>query len=311
VEIVSTGAINWDVNLFVDTLEPGGLELPVHRITRVPGGKAANVAVAAARLLGPGRAGILGAVGDDQIGRSHREIFANEGVDLKGLHILKEEESGQAYILIDKRGRNQIFTHFGANSALRPELIDRPETVSLLDSAKVLIAMDPPLEYTASLFRKKRRDVTVVWCPGVRSLGHEREVLGLLGSVNYLVLNEQELASLTKKSDPSDAYATLTSYSKSLSLVATFGDRGCMLVREQGKNLIPGVHLEEVGLKVVNTVGCGDAFIGCFASGLVDGLDPVGALRRANMAGAFKATRAETRGSPTMKELISFSKLFE
>ncbi len=67
VEVVSTGAINWDVNLFVDTLNPGGVEIPVNRLTRVPGGKAANVAVASSRLLGKNRAGILGAVGKDEI----------------------------------------------------------------------------------------------------------------------------------------------------------------------------------------------------------------------------------------------------
>jgi len=54
----------------------------------------------------------------------------------------------------------------------------------------------------------------------------------------------------------------------------------------------------------VNTVGCGDAFIGAFASAKVDGFDDIEALRHGNAAGSFKATRKETRGGPTKKELV-------
>jgi len=54
----------------------------------------------------------------------------------------------------------------------------------------------------------------------------------------------------------------------------------------------------------VNTVGCGDAFIGGFASAKVEGLDDIEALRHASAAGSFKATRKETRGGPTREELV-------
>jgi sugar/nucleoside kinase (ribokinase family) len=55
----------------------------------------------------------------------------------------------------------------------------------------------------------------------------------------------------------------------------------------------------------VNTVGCGDAFIGTFAAAKVEGLDDMSALRRGCAAGSFKATRKETRGGPTAAELKS------
>ena len=61
--------------------------------------------------------------------------------------------------------------------------------------------------------------------------------------------------------------------------------------------------LKKRGMSVVNTVGCGDAFIGAFASYKYLGFDDVDALVRANVAGAFKATRPETRGSPTRQQL--------
>jgi sugar/nucleoside kinase (ribokinase family) len=66
---------------------------------------------------------------------------------------------------------------------------------------------------------------------------------------------------------------------------------------------LDAVPLERLGLQVVNTVGCGDAFIGAFAVAKVNGLDDIEALRQGNAAGSFKATRKETRGGPTRVEL--------
>ena len=56
VKVVVVGTINWDINLFVKRFAAVGEEVPVERVERVPGGKGANVAVAAARLLGRGEA---------------------------------------------------------------------------------------------------------------------------------------------------------------------------------------------------------------------------------------------------------------
>lgn len=307
-ELISTGAVNWDVNLFVSTINPGGMEIPVQKITRVPGGKAANVAVAAARILGKGRAGILGAVGDDDIGRAHRRIFADEGVDTSCLVVMKGIESGQAYILIDPQGKNQIFTHFGANASLNPEFLSNEEVRSAIKDAKVLIAMDPPLEYTKELFKIAKHKDTIIWAPGVRSLGNEKEVLAMLSDVDYIVLNEQELRSLTGRTEPQDAYDILKKYSATLTLIATFGERGAILLNKKRRVMVEGIDLSRLGMRAVNTVGCGDAFIGNFGSALVEGCDEREALERGNAAGALKATKLETRGSPTLAELRSFLK---
>ncbi|UCH58001.1 MAG: hypothetical protein JSV18_03625 [Candidatus Bathyarchaeota archaeon] len=62
-------------------------------------------------------------------------------------------------------------------------------------------------------------------------------------------------------------------------------------------------HLERLGRRVVDTVGCGDAFIGTFAASKVMGLEDDEALRRGCAADSFKATRKGTRGDPTSYEL--------
>jgi len=64
-ELLVTGALNWDINLFVKRLAQPGEEVVVERIERVPGGKGGNVSVAAAKLLGPGKVALMACVGND------------------------------------------------------------------------------------------------------------------------------------------------------------------------------------------------------------------------------------------------------
>ncbi|RLG04408.1 MAG: ribokinase, partial [Thaumarchaeota archaeon] len=103
VELICCGAINWDINLFVERLPRAGEEVRVRVIERVSGGTAANVSVAAARILGPGRVAFIGALGGDEIGARQLRILEDEGVDHSGVLIVEGVESGQAYITIDER----------------------------------------------------------------------------------------------------------------------------------------------------------------------------------------------------------------
>ncbi len=49
VDLVCCGAINWDINLFMERLPRTGEEVAVGELQRVSGGTAANVSVAATR----------------------------------------------------------------------------------------------------------------------------------------------------------------------------------------------------------------------------------------------------------------------
>ena len=67
---------------------------------------------------------------------------------------------------------------------------------------------------------------------------------------------------------------------------------------------IPALPLHTMGLQVVNTVGCGDVFVGAYAAGLAQGLEQSHALLEASAAAGLNATRAETRGGPNQNELV-------
>jgi sugar/nucleoside kinase (ribokinase family) len=67
IDLICCGAINWDINLFLDRLPRRGEELPVKEVKWESGGTAANIVVSAARILGPRSVALIGAHGEDSI----------------------------------------------------------------------------------------------------------------------------------------------------------------------------------------------------------------------------------------------------
>jgi ribokinase len=308
VELICCGAINWDINLFVDRLPRTGEEVQVKEIQRVSGGTAANVAVAAARLLGPNKVSFIGALGEDQIGLRQTEILRDEGVDDRGVLRVPTEESGQAYISIASDGSNEIHTYFGANLSLTGANMKDPERLNLIKDAHICVVMDPPLEAAESLANLCRENnVTVIWDPGVYAVKGLDALIPTLKNTDYFVLNLLEYESLLGTSDPKEVSERLRSEAEKVKAIIKRGAEGCTICLDDygERTEISAVPLTKLGLEVVNTVGCGDAFIGAFAAGKVQDLSDIEALRMAVAAGSFKATRKETRGGPTIDELNS------
>jgi len=307
VKICVAGAINWDINLFVERFPQIGEEVPVQKITRIPGGKGANVAVAVARLLGPGEAALIGCLGRDSIAEQQIKILKDEGVVVSGIRISEDTESGQAYIIIDRNGRNVINTFFGANLKLSPEDLHSSEILSLIMEASIVTLIDPPIEtIKAAVSLAKSHGKTTIWDAGVRSvLGIER-LEAILKNLDYLVVNEVEVKNLSEETNPLKAWQLLSAVNGDLKLIVKLGERGCSMISPDLAISVPPIDLKKLGLKVVNTVGCGDAFLGVFAASKAQGLNDIEALERANLAGALKATRHETRGSPRREELEKY-----
>ena len=306
VELVCCGAINWDINLFMARLPRTGEEVPVGEIQRVSGGTAANVSVAAARIMGPGRVAFIGALGDDDIAERQLEILREEGVVTSGIARVPGEESGQAYITIGGEGENEIHTYFGANLTLGAGSFQGQVISQLVSGSKVAVIMDPPLEAAEALAEAcAENGVTVIWDPGVYAEEGLEAISPILANVDYFILNHLEFENLLGTSDPEEIGAILGARKRGIRAIIKRGSEGCAL-REctTGTTIhVDAVPLDRLGLEVVNTVGCGDAFIGAFAAAKVEGLDDMSALRKACAAGSFKATRKETRGGPTAAEL--------
>jgi ribokinase len=308
-EVIVCGAINLDINLFISRFPDVGEEVEVKRLTRIPGGKGANVAVATSRILGKDKVAIFGGLGNDVIGREQIETLAGEGVKTSALKTVEGVESGQAYITIDGRGQNMIHTLFGANLEFTPADIMEESRRILVENSMIVIVIDPRPDSLLSLARLgDSLEKTVIFDPGVRSTLGLSELGDILRSVDYVVLNSVEIENMTGKKDPIEAFKKLKSQDLVCNLIAKCGADGCVMVGSESDEIfsIAGVDLHNLGLQVVNTVGAGDAFLGVFAAFKSLGFSDYDCLVKANAAGAFKVTQPVTRGSPTRKELEAF-----
>ena len=113
--ITVVGSANVDLVARCERLPRSGETVSDARLERIPGGKGANQAVAAARL--GARVRFVGRIGRDDLVLSS---LAREGVDVSGV-VRDQGESGMALILVDASGENVIVVAPGANRRLRAE----------------------------------------------------------------------------------------------------------------------------------------------------------------------------------------------
>ena len=134
------GALNADLAIRVDRLPAPGETVSGRELQVLPGGKASNQAVAAARLGGTVR--LIGAVGDDENGRMLREHAAAAGVDVSCVTVLGDVPTGEAIIPVDDAGENAIILVPGANGAIGPEHIP---VEAYADARVVCLSLEVPL----------------------------------------------------------------------------------------------------------------------------------------------------------------------
>jgi ribokinase len=314
VSLVVCGAINWDISCFVERLPVPGEKVIIKHITRVSGGTGGNVAVAAARILGAKKVAMIGALGEDDIARQQIAILEDEGVVTEGVHQIAGVESGQAHILIDQAGENVIANLLGANARLGRGHLNKTQVKQQLQECRGIVLTDPPLEVAEELVNlAKRRGIPVLWDPGIL-IDQDREKLqSLAKEAEVLFLNETEASALLGTSELKTSFHELKKLGFSNHIVLKLGAQGAVMVEPTNGTVIevPALPLRELGLNVINTVGCGDVFAGVFAAYHVLGANLQESLIMASAAGGLNATRPETRGSPdraTLEEVTNRSR---
>jgi ribokinase len=313
ISLVVCGAINWDISCFVERLPVPGEEVTVKRITRVSGGTGGNIAVAAARILGAKKVALIGALGKDDIARQQVAALDAEGVITEGIDQIAGEESGQAYILVDQAGQNVIASHLGANARLGLAHLNKAQVKQQLQECRGIVLTDPPLEVAEELINlAKRRDIPVLWDPGILISPNREALLSLARQAEVLFLNETEASALLGTEKLNTSLQRFQKLGFSNHVVLKLGAQGAAMLEPASGTVVEvlALPLEELGLNVINTVGCGDVFAGVFAAYYVMGSSLERSLIMASAAAGLNATRPETRGSPrraTLEEVANRS----
>ena len=110
VALTVVGSINLDLVARVERLPRPGETLLASRFDRIPGGKGANQAVAAARLGAGTR--MIGAVGADELADDALRGLVDAGVELD---VIRTGDTGLALIFVADDGETQIVVVPGAN----------------------------------------------------------------------------------------------------------------------------------------------------------------------------------------------------
>jgi ribokinase len=276
--VVVVGSANMDLVLAVERLVRPGETVLATSVSRNPGGKGANQAVAASRA-GAATA-FLGAVGDDPDGRALTAALQDAGVDVALLRVV-DEPSGLAVIGVEASGENSIVVAPGAN-ATTVSLSDAD--AQAMESARVVLAqLEIRLELVVAAFTRARGAGvrTVLNAAPVRSLPAE-----LWAALDVLVVNEHEAAVLADGADDPRA-AAVQLLDRVPEVLVTLGAEGALYV---GRGTDP-VAVPGRVTRAVDTTGAGDTFCGVLVAALADGRPLVAAAQRANVAASLSVER--------------------
>lgn len=303
--LLVSGAINWDTTLFVDVLPKPGQEVRVRKTLSVPGGKGANTAVAAARILGSGEVAIIGMLGSDEIANAQISTLKAEGIDTTCLSMQSTLTSGKAFVVVDGNGENMILTHHAANTKVTREFASTDAVRHAITNVSAVVIIDPPLAAAAELVdRAKLLGKKIMFSPATLSYDGFSSLELILLAADYVVVNEHEAQLLAPAGEGEAACEKLSTLLRGRPVITTLGRLGSMICAQGRKEIVPGIDPGLIGLKVVNTVGAGDTLVGSFAAFKVLGMQDLQALFLASVAAALKVTREETRGSPTYSEIL-------
>jgi ribokinase len=292
-QVVVVGSVNADYVVRVGHLPRPGETVTGGRLEIHPGGKGANQAHAAARL--GGSVALFAAVGRDSAAESERAALAGDGVDTSGL-VQLDGPSGLAAILVDEHGENMIAVAPGANALLSPELVADRLPGLLRDGGLVLASLEIPVAAVAAA-------ATAAAAAGAAMVINPapgRRLPAALLRAAVLTPNEGELARLAPDApDPETAVAGLFEVG-ARAVMVTRGSRGATLYRPG----TPPLSRPAPPVRVVDTVGAGDAFNGALAVALANGGTLDDALDRAVAAGALACTGPGARAAlPTAAEV--------
>jgi ribokinase len=249
-----------------------------------PGGKGSNQAVGTS-MLGA-KSYFAGIIGDDKLGEVAVELYAKQGVDTTYLTKTSRMSTGVGFIILNAAGENGIILDMGANKLMDAAFVDAVEE-QIARSDVVMSVLELPVEAAARAMElgKKHGVLTILNPAPATRLGDE-----VLRNVDYLTPNETELRILMGL-PPDDPMPTVELATRMRehgvgNLVVTLGEKGALVMTDQGMTGVPGVQVD-----VVDTTGAGDAFNSGLAIALAEGKDLVEAVKFAACAGAIACTK--------------------
>lgn len=298
--LLVVGTSNIDITLDVEHLPSSG-ETVLGDLRTACGGKAANQAVAAARL--GARVHLVSRVGGDEHGRRLLRELSREGVGTEYVRLVADGASGVALIMVDREANTVIGVAEGVNRYMHVNDLDAIS--ALLDPTRVVVAeMGVPFAVIQKLAELRlQTGFTFVLNPAPVSapLGED-----LWRAVDIVTPNATEAEVLTGMSISDDQSAViaanrLRALGARLAIV-TLGARGVAYSGIDGSAIRAAFPVVPV-----DTTAASDAFNAGVAVGLLAGKRDADAIAYGQAVAALSVTRPGAQPSmPSAAEVDEF-----
>lgn len=299
--VIVFGSINLDLVVEVPHLPIRGETVIGNRFFSATGGKAANQAVAVAKLGVP--VYCIGRVGSDSFGQVLLKNLQTAGVDTRGVTIDSEIHSGIASIVIDERGDNAIACAAGANNLVREQELS--EFTALLPQTKVvLMELGIPLPTVMeALKRAQGSNCTIILDPAPAQSRLPQEIYQMVDIITPNEIEASQLVGFTVDGiTTARQAATFLHQMGAKKVIITLGSQGAFCSTGD-----ENFWVKPIRVKAIDTVAAGDAFNGALAVALAEGKSLKEAIQWGNVAGALAVTK---RGAqPSLPQRDSFLQL--
>jgi len=264
-----------------------------------PGGKGSNQAVAAAKA--GAKTFFISKIGDDQFGSMAKKIYDEAGVDYSKVIISKEHATGAAGILVNKKGQNAINVVTGAGGALTNGDIDNA-LGTITASSVFLTNLEVPKEVVCHALKiAKSSNVPTILNPAPASEINE----DIFSLIDYFTPNETEASFyVNRKVENEDDAKKASQQLLQLGIknvIITLGDKGAYFANNEESFHVNAMNLGE---KVVDTTGAGDAFNAGFAVALTEGKNIKDSIAFANTTAGLSTTKVGTANSMPLRSEI-------
>ncbi|MEP3891138.1 MAG: ribokinase [Hellea sp.] len=275
IKICALGSVNLDMIIQTKTLPRAGETVAQGTFQALPGGKGANVALAAQRL--GAEVELRAAVGHDDYADQALQFLKAGGVDLSGLVKIEGSHTGLAFINVADDGENQIAVASGANDEFKPT------NLTPVTSDGLITQFEIPVETILAAIEDFDGFVAINASPVVEGLSP------LLPHASLIIVNEGEYAAYENELE---GYEGL--------LAITLGSKGASLM-QNGKVL---TRAEPPKVTVVDTTGAGDSFAAALTVALMEGQSPERALQFACTVGALTTMKLGTQAATPNRSAV-------
>ena len=302
-EFLIRHSLNKGTMTLIDAARATSLYAAMGSSVEVSGGSAGNT-IAGIASLG-GKAGYIGKVGADELGRIFRHDIRTNGVSFETPVASSTTPTARCLIFVTPDAQRTMNTYLGACIELTPEDIDPAVIAGARVTYMEGYLWDPPAAKQAFLKaariahergRKVSLSLSDPFCVD-RHRGEFRELVR--EHVDILFANEAEICSLWQ----TESFDAALQATRGLCEVAalTRSAKGSLILAGEETHVVDAARVD----RVVDTTGAGDLYAAGFLYGYCRGLSPYDSGRIASLAAAEVISHFGARPERPLAQLLA------